>query len=622
MFEFKDGGFFIRGTEQAIDLADLGSKLLNDIDWLNPATAFDTLFNKFFNGIIWIAQALFELFVKTYDLLGNSGGAVDMVIVKIIDQNASTFQTIFGAVRWYALIALFIYAFYTQIARRGSGVKIIMLGVLSMVFVQQLYTAPPEFNQEAYSFSGGVSVSKEERAQPRTYVSKMYYGISTALDGIQKEITAGLLKESSNQVLVTYFEQAIWEPYKGMNADWKMEGGYNLTDEQLIALFAYRDNDKEYKILGEKIEDVVGTEEEPKVKNIRTLGSKMKYILVMLIEVPLLGIILNGLSLLAFVLKIGILLLFIGFPYILATALFPFFWNVLWNITRTIGYAMTLSALIGAGATLLVLFNATLSSILLNLTGQDIVFSLFLRLIIYYLLWKFRSQIVRIFKGRRLAPAGRMLGRFKKNVQQTAQKGLGLITKPALAGGLMAIGAGKIGAEKLSHAYRQNRNQRSINKHMAQGDSFEVALQKTEKGQEIRTLRRKEPMKQVRGAGNRTKALAYHLLSRGYRDNTAGNQHYRQKGQGALLRIQKDKIDTLDRKRRIKSLDRSIRHQQGIDEFKKNWRQPEQPVIESSGAMFIDFRNRTFTTKPKVPKGNNKNKQQSIQQLRKKEVTI
>lgn len=599
MFEFKDGEFFIKGTEQAINLSDLGSKLLNDVDWYNPMTGIDTFFNKMFNGLIWVAQFLFELFVKTYDLLGKSGGTVDTAIVKMIDQSASTFQTLFGAVHWYALIVIFSYAFYMQVARRGSALKIICLSMLVMGFVQQLYVAPPKLDPVAYSLSGGVEVT-----QPRTYVSKLYYGISTALDKVQKEITAGLLEESSNQVLVAYFEQAIWEPYWGMNADLKKEGGYNLTDKQMIALFGFRDNDKEYMVLGKKIEEVVGTKEQPKVKNIRTLGTKMKYILVMLIEVPFLGILLNGLSIFAFVLKIGILFLFIGFPYILVIAIFPFFWNVLWNTTRTIGYAMVLSSMIGASTTLLVIFNATLNSILLKLTGQDIVFSLFLRLIIYYLLWKFRSQIARIFQGRRLAPAGRMLRQLTSNTGTTVKKGLGMASKTALIGGLMAVGAGKIGAEKLLAKQRAHAYNRSVKGYMKRGDSFEVATQKTERGQEMRTLRRKEPMKQIRAVGNKSKALAYHLLSKGYRDNTAGSQHYGRKRQGALLSIQKDKIDTLDRKQRIKSLDRSIRHQQGIDNFKKNWKQPEQAVIEPTGPMFIDFRNKTFKTKLPVPKVN------------------
>ncbi len=109
MFEFKDGLFTIRATGQEIKLSDLGSKLLLDVDWFNPLTGFDYIINAFFNGIIWFNHFLFELFVKAYDLLGKSGGSVDKVIIEVIDLNASLFNTIFNAVKWYALIITFCY---------------------------------------------------------------------------------------------------------------------------------------------------------------------------------------------------------------------------------------------------------------------------------------------------------------------------------------------------------------------------------------------------------------------------------------------------------------------------------------------------------------------------------
>ncbi|WP_392362919.1 hypothetical protein, partial [Streptococcus suis] len=96
--------------------------------------------------------------------------------------------------------------------------------------------------------------------------------------------------------------------------------------------------------LGKNIEEVVGTKDEPIVENIRTLGNKFSYILVMTVEVPLLGIILNGLALFSFFLKIGILLLVELLPFILVLAILPFFWRMLWNVTRTIGYALVLSS--------------------------------------------------------------------------------------------------------------------------------------------------------------------------------------------------------------------------------------------------------------------------------------
>ncbi|MFM0759415.1 hypothetical protein P7J26_04315 [Streptococcus suis] len=597
MFEFKDGLFTIRATGQEIKLSDLGSKLLLDVEWLNPLTGFDYIINMFFNGIIWFNHFLFELFVKAYNLLGKSGGSVDKVIIEVIDRNASLFNTIFDAVKWYALIIIFCYAAYIQLTRRGSGLKILMFTLLGMAFLQQAYAVPKEYNPQAYSLSGGVQVLKEEKAQPRTYVSKIYNGVSTSLDKIQNEVTKGLLAEQNNKVLEIYFEEAVWKPYRGMNADKKKEGGYNLTDEQLIALFGYRDDNKDYKILGKNIEEVVGTKDEPIVENIRTLGNKFSYILVMTVEVPLLGIILNGLALFSFFLKIGILLLVELLPFILVLAILPFFWRMLWNVTRTIGYALVLSSMLGMGATVLVLFNSILSDILQKLTGEDIVFALALRLVIYYLLWRFRSQLGRVFRGRSLAPAGRMLRNAGVNAKQTIQKGLGMVVKPALAGGLMTLGAGKIGANKLLSAYRRTADNRSVKRHMKQGDSLEVAKMKTEQGKEISVLRRKEPMKKLRGASNGLQALTYRLMANGYLKNSAGRQHYEGRQHSVLMRTQRDKIDTLDRKQRIKRLGGAIRHQQRIDEFKKRWKQPSQPLLEPSGPMFIDFRSKTESPK-------------------------
>lgn len=247
MFEFEDGLFKIRATGQEIKLSDLGSKLLLDVEWLNPLTGFDYIINMFFNGIIWFNHFLFELFVKAYNLLGKSGGSVDKVIIEVIDRNASLFNTIFNAVKWYALIIIFCYAAYIQLTRRGSGLKILMFALLGMAFLQQAYAVPKEYNPQAYSLSSGVQVSEEEKAQPRTYVSKIYNGVSTSLDKIQNEVTKGLLAEQNNKVLETYFEEAIWKPYRGMNSDAKGKPGY-LTNEQLIALFGYRDDNKDYRV--------------------------------------------------------------------------------------------------------------------------------------------------------------------------------------------------------------------------------------------------------------------------------------------------------------------------------------------------------------------------------------
>lgn len=491
-----------------------------------------------------------------------------------------------------------------------------------MGFVKAMYTAPPELNPAAYSLSGGVKVTQEEKAQPRTFISTIYSKVSTTLEKVGENVSAGFSGDSPDQVLVTYFEQAIWEPYKGMNADKKEEGGYNLTDDQLIALFGYRDGDESYRILDKDMKEIVGTKEKPIVKNIRGLGNKFAYVFVGLIEVPLLGMVLIAFSIFSFVIKSGILILIYSLPLLLIASIFPFLLHVFINTTKTIGKGLLLSNLTGLASSLFLLFNMTLNSIYLSLTTNDVVVSLVLRLLTYLILWKFRFQIARIFKGQRLAPAGRMLRQLTSGTTKTVQRGLGMVSKPALVGGLMAIGAGKIGTEKLLARQRANAYNRSVQGHMKQGDSFEVASLKTERGQELRTLRRKEPMKKIRGMGNKTKALAYHLLSKGYRDNTAGNQHYRRKHKGTLLRIDKDKIDTLDRKQRIKSLDRSIRHQKGIDNFKKGWKQPQQPLLEPSGPMFIDFRNKSFKTKSQVPKVPSKNKEFPAQLLRKKEKEV
>ncbi len=466
-----------------------------------------------------------------------------------------------------------------------------------MAFLQQAYAVPPEYNQQAYSLFGGVQVSEEEKDQPRTYVSKIYNGVSTSLDEIQNEVTKGLLEEKNNEVLATYFEEAIWEPYRGMNADKKKEGGYNLTDEQLIALFGYRDDNREYRVLDKRIEEVVGTKGEPIVENIRTLGNKFSYILVMTVEVPLFGIILNGLALFSFFLKIGVLLLVELLPFILVLAILPFFWRMLWNVTRTIGYALVLSSMLGMGASVLVLFNSTLSNILQKLTGEDIVFALALRLVIYYLLWRFRSQLGRVFRGRSLAPAGRMLRNAGVNTKQTIQKGFGIVAKPALAGGLMALGASKIGANKLLSAYRRTTDNRFVKRHMQQGDSLEVAKMKTEQGKEISILRRKEAVNKLRVASNGLQALTYRLMASGYLKNSAGRKHYEGRQHSVLIRTQRDKIDTLDRKQRIKRLGGAISRQQRIDQFKKTWKQPSQPLLEPSGSIFIDFRSKTESPK-------------------------
>ncbi|MGT2712280.1 hypothetical protein [Streptococcus oriscaviae] len=552
LFEYKDGAFYVIQSGQEIDLADIGSKLLLDVDW-NPLSGLDYVWNSIFNGVIWLAKFFFEIYVKLYDVLGAGTGAVDDLIEKVINQNATFFETVFNAIVPYAVVFLFLYALYMQVTRRGSIFKIMLVGIFTMSFVRAAYI--PLGNGE-------------------TGVSMVYNRVSTTIDDIASSVMDGFTGSSDNQALVTYFEEVMWKPYQGMNADMSKDGKYNLTDDQLIALFGYRDGNDDYRILGELIKNVVGTKEEPIVKNIRTLGNKFAYILVMFVEVNLFGIVLVAFSIFGFFLKTSVLFIFYFLPFLLLIAIFPFFSQVIFNTSKTVAGALLISGLVGIFSTLFMLFNTSLNDFYLLLFGGSIIMSVFMRAVTYYLMWRFRGWIGRLFTRGRLAPAGRILNTFKQKTIQTASKGLEMLQKPTRGGMLLATAGTKIGYDMVSKGYQHISTNRSVNRKMRAGDSFEVASLKTERDKEVKFLKRSESRQKIADMKHKGQVLIHDLMSKGYRQDSLESREHQEKSLSAQNKIAAGRLDLTNRRQRIKRLNNAIQFRRATEKFRKSETKP------------------------------------------------
>ncbi|HEM6281326.1 TPA: hypothetical protein U2C93_001589 [Streptococcus suis] len=580
MFEFKDGQFYylLEGETKLIKLSDIGSKILVEGSVTNPMSYIPLFINLFFNMIVWLSKFLFGIFVKTYEFLGNGSDSVDSKVIEVINVNAAFFQTLFKTVAPYAFIALLLYALTMQVKRQGSALKIILLGFLTMGLIRGIYM-PDSSGQ--------------------TGVSRLYTSVSKIVDDVADSASKGLSNDSSTNAMATYFKNAMWLPYQGMNADLQDDGSFNLSDKALFDLLEFQDGDKvsDLKLDDKPMKDIAGTKDEPKVNNLWELGGKFPYVLIMLLETTVLGIVIVAFSIFGFFLKVLIIFAFYFLPILLVLSIFPFFSNMLFNTGKGLLSLTALSGMTGVFSSLFMMFNSALQDLFMAVFTNDIVLVFIFKAFVYWLIWLCRHQIIAFLVSRSMPQATRILNRFGDNGKAIVNNSLEIVKKPAMGSLLLANGAlrtvgGKVkpGLERMKQGVSDTRFNKSVQRRMENGESFEVATLETAKGIEEKRIRRKQPMQTLSTMKHKTRALYHDLMEKGYVGLDSEKQaEHASKSLQSKNKLNELKVSKEGSRQKVNVLN------QAID---KHVQKQEVPKPSGSDPIFVDFKKRGKVNSP------------------------
>ncbi|MCL4881182.1 hypothetical protein ACJBY2_03285 [Streptococcus suis] len=585
MFEYIDGKFyFLNGGEtKLIEIPQINSKFLVETDVFKPMSFLPGFVNSMINALNWITTFIFSIFAKTYQILSSSQGGVDGVIIETLNKNSQLFQTLFNNIVPYAFISLLMYALYMQVKRQGSALKIILVGFLTMGAIRVIY----------------LPMSTGQSGQSETSLSRIYTNVSEIFEEVGKEASNGLAGETEEGVMVSYFKNSLWMPYQAMNADRQDDGSYNLTDIQLYELLSF-EGEEEFKLSDsdgkeKAIDDIVGTKKEPKIKMFFDLGNKFIFSFIMLSEVILLGLVITGFYIFALFCKAIILMIFIGLPFILAAALFPFFSNILFNTGKTLLTLTVIPSMVGILSVLFMMFNTQIQSFYLQIFNNDLVLTYLFKALTYFILWKCRRELLSLLEARTLPQATRILNRFGDNGKTIINNGLERVQKPAIGSLLLANGAlrtagGRVkpGLERMKQGVSDTRFNKSVQKRMANGESFELATLETAKGIEEKRIQRKQPMQTLSTMKHKTRALYHDLMEKGYvgidseKQAEHASKSLQSKNKLNELRVSKEgarqKVNVLNQ-----AIDKHVK-KQGI------------PKPSASDPIFVDFRKRGSVT--------------------------
>ncbi|HEM6052997.1 TPA: hypothetical protein U2B65_000537 [Streptococcus suis] len=526
--------------------------------------------------IVWISKFIFDIIVKTYGFLGAGSDSIDQKVIAVINVNATLFQTIFKTVAPYAFIALLLFALTMQVKRQGSALKIMLLGFMTMGLVRGIYMP----NDEG-----------------QTGVSRIYSSVSKVVDEVADSASTSLSNGSSSSVMATYFKNAMWLPYQGMNADLQDDGSFNLSDKALLDLLEFQDGDKVSKLEldGKKIKDVAGSKDEPKVKNLWEMGGKFPYVLIMLLETIVLGIVIVAFSIFGFFLKVLIIFAFYFLPILLVLSIFPFFSNMLFNTGKGLLSLTALSGMTGVFSSLFMMFNSSLQNLFMTVFTNDIILVFIFKAFVYWLMWLCRHTIIAFLFSRSMPQATRILNRFGDNGRKIVNNSLERVQKPAMGSLLLANGAlrtvgGKVkpGLERMKQGVSDIRFNKSVQRRMENGESFEVATLETAKGMEEKRIRRKQPMQTLSTMKHKTRALYHDLMEKGYVGLDSEKQaEHASKSLQSKNKLNELKVSKEGSRQKVNVLN------QAID---KHVQKQEVPKPSGSDPIFVDFRKRGSVT--------------------------
>ncbi|WP_141920828.1 hypothetical protein [Lactococcus garvieae] len=254
--------------------------------------------------------------------------------------------------------------------------------------------------------------------------------LNTNLAQVNKEIVssvniAGVEKTSADDTL----DILLMKPFIALNFD---------SQEQAL-------KDDRYKTLLEKHEDedLKKYEKEWKDKHLgsSSFGDKFCTVIGALLNALLYGTLLLGFSIGSFALQLVVLLLLFLGAFAAILSLFPTFEKVLGNLIKEIFTVLVLSILLTSASSIMFIFDGLITGVLVKVNINDYFFTVILKFLIYYLMYRYRRKIGKIFESSgisanlnsKLNKGRRIISNSGQALKKTAPVGL------AMSAGGMAL---------------------------------------------------------------------------------------------------------------------------------------------------------------------------------------
>ncbi len=563
------GANFIRDltyTNYKDDLKYFTSKVYFKGEFFGFSSETNYLINSFVQAIFWINKLFFTLFANAYEAISNFG-TVDSAITTVIDSSAD----IFNALATGEVIAVIggitaTYAIVMFALGKGSFFKVLIQFFLVYAVTLGLFSKAPTGDY---------------------YLTRFYNNTTSVFNNLATSVSgATQTYNSEGSVLDSYFQKAIWQPYAYMNADktdTPVDGSsleLNLSDDQLKGLLGYEQGNGSFMVGEKEIQDITN-EDDIQVQNLtNNWGEKFSYALGSVVNTFVMGLAIDFFGLMSFALKALLMVLF-GFSwfYLLIalisqyTATLINFWKRIIIFSGLAGFMTFISSMF------LYLYNV-IENAIMSFTSNYLL-TVFLKLAILFLVYRFRAQIIGVITGDRLnltSMGSHMRSRFSDYRHKTSHnlqpdKGNENFSKMALAkASLKGVGnrsiktVGQKGVN-LSRQFKANRMAKR------NGVSPKQALSYINAQSDFKKAKRQEAKRQLTNSINRTKAGIFNLASNGVKDDKVR--------ENLLNRSQKNKDSVTVNNALQKANIRSQGHKERIERIKMRQDNKQSQMIQN-----------------------------------------
>lgn len=364
------------------------SKVWFDDGFLGISLETGYLINKFVQAVFWITKFEFKIFAGIYEILSAANGLGNLsdLIRTVIGEMAQVFGNLKNSLLMPVGIMMATYAVYVYFVRNGSFVKT-LLKLLAV-----------------FAFSGALFTQTTIQGKSGYVAEILYDTVETVTNELSNKVTGSLSGIHSDQtaVLDEYFLKAIWTPYSHMNGEDK-SGKIILKDEELKRLVFYNDGDDDFKIGNKKIGEIVGDNKKTKYYGlVDSWGMKFTYAFISVIESFVMGVVIDGFAIFAFVMRLMFILIVFLSPIAIILSLIPTFENILFNIYKKMLISLGLSGSMSIISVLFLYFYNKLGEILTQAVAGNLILGTILKALVLFILWKKRDWLISILTANRV----------------------------------------------------------------------------------------------------------------------------------------------------------------------------------------------------------------------------
>lgn len=419
--------------------------------------------NSLVQAVFWLTKQLFYVFSQIYWKL-NDTSVFDEYLETALYLSAKLYNDLYKSSIPLLGLCLSSYLVYLFIFKNAQFFKALVQVFTAFVCAGILFTSYNGKLAIRHFRDGVQTITNEVVSQSIANVS--FKGRASGNPfALQTAPTEGLQGKETMAVLDKYFDIAVWQPYRFLNADVTYDEktktpSFNLTDQQLVQLLDYQSGNDEFDMNGEKIKDIAGGRDKPKVKMLKgAWGKKFSYALASVVDVIVLGVILDFFAIGSFVLSMSLILLIIFAGLVAFISIFPTMENALFNLVKRMAGVIILASLTTFGSLLFIWLYDMLSGILATIFGGNPILTALGKLVVLYTIWKKRDLFIGLLTANRMTSLNNNFTRKMSHMGRKVQgKGLKVAQKNAMISLAMARGGYRLGTRQAIEGVRRSTN--------------------------------------------------------------------------------------------------------------------------------------------------------------------